>query len=104
MAHGQRRDRRRTAISPVPERQVSGATAPSAAPNPYQGWIDENYGGARDWPTVAAGIDDERICDYNNGGVPPNPGLRQTYTVTGKDKAEVQQPGKTARPHRHPKK
>jgi hypothetical protein len=39
----------------------------------------------------------------NNGNIVVSPGLRRTFTVTDKDKAE-QQPGETVRPHRHPKK
>jgi hypothetical protein len=104
------------APAPTPGQSISiapgnlgGGVGPAPAPTPGQSFTfapnTKTHRGRGATPRLAPGLTNNPPPTYmptNNGGIMVSPGLRRTYTVTEKDKAE-QQPGETPRPHKHPK-
>jgi hypothetical protein len=105
------------APAPTPGQSISlapgnlgGGVGPAPAPTPGQSFTfapnTKKHRGRGATPRLAPDLTVNPPPTYmptNNGGVASSPGLRQTFTVTGTDKAQVQ-PGETARPRRHAKK
>jgi hypothetical protein len=104
------------APAPTPGQSISiapgnlgGGVGPEPAPTPGQSFTfapnTRTHRGRGATPRLAPDQTinpPPRYMPTNNGSIMVSPGLRRTYTVTDKDRAE-QQPGETARPHKHPR-
>jgi hypothetical protein len=105
------------APAPTPGQSISiapgnlgGGVGPAPAPTPGQSFTfapnTRTHRGRGATPRLAPDLTINPPPTYmptNNGSIPLSPGLRRTFTVTGKYKAEAQ-PSAAGPRHRHPKK
>ncbi len=105
------------APAPTPGQSISiapgnlgGGVGPAPAPTPGQSFTFAPNTKTRRGRGATPRLSPEqtinpppRYMPTNNGSIMVSPGLRRTFTVTDKDKAEGT-PGETSRPHKRPRK